>query len=298
VAAHLLEQSQGGAGVDGTMLTVRRSGSRILAEPTLTAIGVGTAVEQRHYDVIVMDDLATFEAAQSEVVMTRAKARRTALRSRLNDVAHSIEIGIGTHWTPTDIYVDWKKDPSVECCIRAAIEHGEPIWPERHPLKELLALQEEEGIGKILFSANYMNNPLNESFTALDWQEVRMYEFDHEAQAVVWVSSQVDEQLHARNSLSVLENANLYALYGRPICGMRLNQLYHHLRPAPEESEEELHARRMQRMLRRRDAEFEGSALWVRLDELAIRKQREHEQGRHTEPGADAQQRDGGPGDE
>jgi hypothetical protein len=59
-------------------LTVRRSGRKILAEPSITAIGVGTGLEQRHYDVIVMDDLATFEA---EVVMARAGAHASSNES-------------------------------------------------------------------------------------------------------------------------------------------------------------------------------------------------------------------------
>lgn len=145
-----------------TALTVRRR--KILPEPTITAIGVGTGVEGRHYDIIIIDDLACFDAALSEVTMNRAKMKRRSLRSRLNDPTRSIEIGVGTHWTPTDIYVEWKKDPDVSVMIRSAIENGEAIWPERHPLESLLAKQAEEGMGKVLFSANWMNNPLNAAF--------------------------------------------------------------------------------------------------------------------------------------
>lgn len=258
-------------------LTVRRSGRKILAEPSITAIGVGTGLEQRHYDVIIMDDLATFEAAQSEVIMERARARRKACRSRLNDLVTSIEIGVGTHWTPNDIYTDWRRDPDVEVCIRAAIEDGEPIWPERHPLEKLLALQAEEGMGKILFSANYMNNPLNSIFTALDWQEVRRFEFNELTGEISWEQSAVDLALLDRNNMAAIENANLYALYGRPVRGMTLDQFYTGFR-----EEEPSDAAQRQERIRARHERYmadleEGCQEWSRLAILWERKQREYE---------------------
>jgi hypothetical protein len=158
---------------DWTSSSITLPRGKIVGESTITAIGVGTNLHGRHYDVIIADDLATMKAAQSELVMEKAKFHRKALRSRLDSLEYSIELGIGTHWTPNDIYVEWQRDPSVLTMIRGAIEGGKPLWPERHSLKQLLALQAEEGMGKVLFSANYMNNPLNTAFTALDWEETR-----------------------------------------------------------------------------------------------------------------------------
>jgi hypothetical protein len=260
-------------------LTVRRSGRKILAEPSITAIGVGTGLEQRHYNLVIMDDLATFDAAQSEVIMERARQRRKACRSRLNDLVTGIEIGVGTHWTPTDIYTDWRRDPDVEVCIRAAIEDGEPIWPERHPLDKLLALQAEEGMGKILFSANYMNNPLNSIFTALDWQEVRRFEFDELAGTISWEQSEIDLKLLDRNNMASIENANLYALYGRPVRGMTLDQFYSGFRD-DEPEDAKARAERMRARQERYMSDLEeGCQEWVRLSVLWERKRREYEQG-------------------
>lgn len=253
--------------------TVRRSGQRILAEPTITAIGVGTALEQRHYDLIVMDDLATLEAAQSEVVMNYAKTRRKACRSRLDNLTHSIEIGVGTHWTSTDIYIDWRKDTSVEVCIRAAIEDEKPIWPEKHTLEELLALRQEEQMGTMLFSANYMNKPVNPGFTALDWEEVRSFSFDAERQELVWEENPVDAELLQRGSLAGLASANLYALHGRNFRGMTLEQLYRVTHDREPEDRAALHEKRLARLLHRRDLEDEGSAQWERLNFHYLRRQ-------------------------
>lgn len=260
-----------------SMFTVRRSGQRVLAEPTITAIGVTTGLEQRHYDLIVMDDLATLEAAQSETVMNYAKVRRKACRSRLDNLSHSIEIGVGTHWTSTDIYIDWRKDPSVQICIRAAIEDGQPIWPEKHSLEELLALRQEEQMGTALFSANYMNQPVNPGFTALDWEEVRSFSYDPAKRELVWEENPVDAELSQRNSLSGLGNANLYALHGRNFRGMSLEQLYHATHEREAEDSHAVHERRLSRLLRRRDAEEEGSAMWERLNFHYLRRQEQHD---------------------
>jgi len=225
------------------------------------------------HNCILMDDLATLEAAQSENVMNYAKTRRKACRSRLDSLRDSMEIGVGTHWTATDLYVDWKRDPSVEVCLRAAIEDELPIWPEKHPLEELLALQAEEQMGKVLFSANYMNQPLNPGFSALDWQEIRAFTYDPLDKMLAWNETLVDRELEQRNNIKGLVNANLYALHGRSFRGMPLSQLYRNHSDEPIETKEQRYERRLARVLRLRDLEDEGSATWARLNELAARRQ-------------------------
>jgi hypothetical protein len=96
---------------------------------------------------------------------------------------------------------------------------------------------------------------------------------------LTWEQSEVDLELLKRNSLSKLENAELFALYGRPIRGMKLEELYPNRRDwTPGESSQLRHERRMARMQRLIDQAEEGSATWVRLEEMRIRRQREWEQ--------------------
>jgi hypothetical protein len=251
-------------------ITVRRR--KILAEPSITAIGVGTALEQRHYDIIIVDDIACFEAAHSEIVMNRAKDRRKSLFSRLNDIARSIYVGIGTHWNSQDVYVEWKKDPTFAVIVRSAIENGVPIWPERHPLEELLHLQAEEGMGKVMFSANYMNNPLNAAFSALDWQEVRTYEirngfieFEKDAPDVTLV----DRMVAGRKFPSTYWTRR--SEFSR---GMPLDRLYPRNSPRDDETPEQAELRMLARLERKVSAASEGSNDWARLSEVFARQRK------------------------
>ena len=243
-----------------------------LAEPSITAIGVGTGVEQRHYDIIIMDDLATFEAALSEVTMNRAKMRRKALRSRLNDLTRSIEIGVGTHWTANDLYVEWKKDPSVSVMIRSAIENGVPIWPERHPLESLLALQAEEGMGKVLFSANYMNNPLNAAFSALDWQEVRTYGIKNGF--IEFSKDDSDTSLADRMVAGGKFPSTYWTRRSEFSRGISLDRLYPRNAPRDDESPGQAELRMLARLERKATVAQEGSSDWVRLTELFARQRK------------------------
>jgi len=247
-----------------------------IAEPSITAIGVGTALEQRHYDLIIIDDIACFEAAHSEVVMNRAKDRRKSLFSRLNDITRSIMVGIGTHWTSQDVYVEWKKDPSFSIVIRAAIEDGKAIWPERHPLDALLALQEEEGMGKVLFSANYMNNPLNASFSALDWAEVRPYEIKNGF--IVFDKDDADVRAADRMVAGGKFTSAYWTRRTEFQRGIGLDRLYPRKGWDDDESEEQHEQRLLARMERKVRAQDEGSATWVRLTELFARRREEAKQ--------------------
>jgi hypothetical protein len=240
---------------DWTSSSITLPRGKIVGESTITAIGVGTNLHGRHYDVIIADDLATMKAAQSELVMEKAKFHRKALRSRLDSLEYSIELGIGTHWTPNDIYVEWRRDPSVLTMIRGAIEGGKPLWPERHSLKQLLALQAEEGMGKVLFSANYMNNPLNTAFTALDWEETRGYWI--EGDNIVARLDARDEFLEASTSLSQLERVS--HLHGESLRGVRLDHIYKDGRRFSEEELAEIDMRRAIRFQRKLQTAEEGS---------------------------------------
>lgn len=253
-------------------ITVRRK--RIgIAEPSITAIGVGTALEQRHYDIIDIDDIACFEAALSEVVMNRAKLRRKALFSRLNDPMRSIMIGIGTHWTSNDVYVEWKHDSSFAVMIRSAIEDGKPIWPERHPLESLLHLQEEEGMGKVLFSANYMNNPLNASFSAMDWGEVRSYRI--EGNFIVFDKDDADVRAADRMVAGGKFTSAYWTRRTEFQRGISLDRLYPRKDWGDDESEEQREMRLLARLERKLLTAQEGSATWTRLNEMYGRRRNE-----------------------
>ena len=90
---------------------------------------------------------------------------------------------------------------------------------------------------------------------------------------LAWNETLVDRELEQRNNIKGLVNANLYALHGRSFRGMPLSQLYRNHSDEPIETKEQRYERRLARVLRQRDREDEGSATWMRLNELAARRQ-------------------------
>ncbi len=257
-------------------ITVKRK--KIVPEPSVTAIGVGTKLHGRHYDIIVADDIATMEAAQSEIVMERARMHRKGLLSRLNDPNESLELGIGTHWTANDIYVEWRKDPAVEVIVRSAIENGVPIWPERHSLDSLLALQKKESMGSVLFSANYMNNPLNSAFSALDWGEIRM--FHVERGYLIFDTAPADQSFANALAIPAHEQIRRWHLEGN-LRGKPLSSLFPIKSSELEETPEQLERRKLRVLQRKLAVAAEGSATWVRMNELVARQRARLQEERH-----------------
>lgn len=150
----------------------RFGGDMDYPEPSIRPIGVGGAIAGYHGDVQIKDDLVTLNAANSPAIMETAKEWHRASRPLFDDPDTGLEFILGTHWAIGDLYDDIKKDPSVECVVRAAIEDGLPIFPERLPLEVLNQLQKELGT---LFPLLYMNSAADSSLTDFDSSQLRYY---------------------------------------------------------------------------------------------------------------------------
>lgn len=155
----------------------------VRAEPTVTAIGAETGVMGRHYDIRILDDLAGLKAGQSMDVMERARRTMRALRTRYREAEFSLELTVGTHQSPDDIYTERMKDASVEVMKRAIIEDDKPLWPERWTMEAIDKVFKETD--SVEWAHFYMNEPASSKFTALDWKTLREYRRDGDLLAFV-----------------------------------------------------------------------------------------------------------------
>ena len=147
------------------------------ADPHIRVIGVGGAITGAHPSVLIKDDLISKEAANSPVVMQTAieyhKTSR-ALLSPNEDIG--LEFIIGTKWAVADLYDDIiKNDPTVEVCVRAIVEFGQPIWPEKKTLADVEALKKEHGA---MFWLLYMNSAADPELTDFHEQHLRAYRIE------------------------------------------------------------------------------------------------------------------------
>lgn len=173
-------------------------------ESSLEALGVGGAVTGRHYDVMLKDDLISFAAANSPIVMQEASLWHQASRSLLDQPDTGLEVIIGTHWSVADIYeVIQGTDPSVDCWVRGAVEDGKPIFPELFSLETLARLEQELGSG--LFALLYMNTAVDPSLTDFKPGDFRMWR--REGEDLVFEEDERDVLRRAKGKLSTFDEA-------------------------------------------------------------------------------------------
>ena len=142
-------------------------------ESTVEVIGVGGAVVSRHYTRIKLDDLVGKEASESTEVMRKTIDWYQYCESLLVEPKDKIDL-YGTRWTYNDLYA-WaeKNEEDLDVFFRAAVEDGEPIWPERFNMYELDRLRRKYGSFK--YSCQYLNSPYDPEVTSFDPSWLRFY---------------------------------------------------------------------------------------------------------------------------
>jgi len=149
-----------------------------LPDPTIRGIGVGGAITGAHPRILIKDDLATRDAANSAAVMQDAIQWHVTSRALINK-PECLEFMTTTRWAA----YDWARfimdsDKSVDVMLRSGIEHGTPIYPEGgFTLAKFDQLRSEFGV---LFPFLYLNTAIGAGITAFDMAEVRQYVLEGE----------------------------------------------------------------------------------------------------------------------
>jgi len=136
-------------------------------EGTYDFIGVGGALQSRHYSDIVEDDVVGKEALESELVMAKTHDYHKLLIGAFESYRDAAWTVVNNRWAPNDLS-GWirshQKDFFIEshsalggCCP----EHpaGVPIFPEEFSLQTLSEIRETQG--PYFFSHQYLNLPVN-----------------------------------------------------------------------------------------------------------------------------------------
>ena len=119
-------------------------------DPSVIALGLFGPVLGARLDLVVADDLVTFENSLTQT--QRAKVSgwfRSTLVGRV--VADGKILCVGTPWHPDDVLGELER--SGEYVVRrdpALTENGEPLWPEVWPMERLEQRRRE--VGEIEFS--------------------------------------------------------------------------------------------------------------------------------------------------
>jgi hypothetical protein len=148
-------------------------------DPTIRAVGVGGAITGARPNVLIKDDLVSFKAANSEVVMDEAIEWHRVSRALLDKYEiesglQSLEFIIGTRWAVYDLYSEIiDHDPSVEVNderFHRIIRDGKILWHEKYTMEDIDQLRQEYGA---MFYLLYLNSAADPELTDFDMELVR-----------------------------------------------------------------------------------------------------------------------------
>lgn len=153
----------------------------------LVARGEGSSIrginrKHKRPDLIFFDDAQTKECDDSEVESLKFRKRFVATMKIISPRGNRLIIYVGNMYSENCMLFQLKKSASWISLITGAIkENGEPLWPELHPLEELMEsyihdceLGEEE-----VWFAEVMNDPVSK-VTSLINDSLPKYEQDEE----------------------------------------------------------------------------------------------------------------------
>lgn len=159
-------------------------------ENTFDAIGAGSAVVSRHYDIINPDDLIAEDAAYSPTEMAHIIEWATGLESLfVPPVDEKLMDITGTFWRTDDVYAflekyfgrDKEKIPTgpysyqrgeLAVFRRGAIEDGKSIFPEALSIEYLSRLRE---MNPERYAAQYANDPFSSDTAYFQASYLRYY---------------------------------------------------------------------------------------------------------------------------
>lgn len=172
----------------------RTAAGRGQGEGTFDFIGVGAALQSRHYNKCVQDDLVGREARKSAIVMQDTIDYHQILVGATdsdpdNPGRDFDEIVVGNRWSADDLnshirkeepYFSWTTHSALGGCC-ALHPFGEPIFPEGFTKEKLLRWKRR--LGTYHFSCQFLNYPIDPSRAKINLGDLRYFNFERDYSA-------------------------------------------------------------------------------------------------------------------
>lgn len=173
---------------DESFHQMRTRAGKIQGEGTFDFIGVGSALQSRHYDMIVQDDLVGRAAFESDLTMQKTIEYHQllvgAFDAAIDDGGRdNDEIIVGNRWSYKDLnsyirsneqYFNFTTHSALGGCC-ALHPFGIPIFPEAFNLEKLARYKKR--LGSYLFSCQYLNVPINPAEVKFQLKDLRRFSF-------------------------------------------------------------------------------------------------------------------------
>jgi phage terminase large subunit-like protein len=171
---------------DFTKTHKRSAGHTPQGEGTYDYLGVGSALQSRHYDRAIQDDLVGFDAIKSEVIMQGIIDYHKLLVGAFDSdgTADNDELVVGNRWSHIDLnswirenetYFRFSTHSAIGgCCDKHP--YGQFIFPEEFNYAKLARW--ERRLGKYLFSCQFYNKPTQPEAVAFTEKMLRYYRIE------------------------------------------------------------------------------------------------------------------------
>jgi hypothetical protein len=166
----------------------RSDSGSVQGEGTYDFIGVGGALQSRHYDGIIQDDLVGKTAIESEIEMEKTIEYHKLLVGAFDSEADSSgrendELIVGNRWAWNDLnswvranetYFNFTTHSALGGCCKLH-PYGTSIFPEAFSIEKLEKWKKR--LGTYHFSCQFLNMPINPAELKLNKKDLRYYEF-------------------------------------------------------------------------------------------------------------------------
>jgi hypothetical protein len=166
----------------------RTPSGRQHGEGTFDLIGVGGALQSRHYDILIQDDLVGKKALNSEAHMNATIEYHQLLVGAMdaavgNGGRDNDEIVVGNRWSYKDLnshirtnetYFNFVTHSALGGCCKLH-PYGKPIFPEAFSVEKLARWRQR--LGTYLFSCQFLNFPINPEQCKFEMKDLRYFRF-------------------------------------------------------------------------------------------------------------------------
>jgi hypothetical protein len=163
-------------------------GSRGHGEGTFDFLGVGGALQSRHYDgMIVEDDLIGRKAVESSSIMEKTIEYHQLLAGAFeneSNIFENDELVVGNRWAYTDLnsyikehepWFNFSTHSALGGCCSLHIPDA-PLFPEEFSFEKLLKIRDR--LGNYLFSCQFLNNPAAPENADFKESDLRHFEME------------------------------------------------------------------------------------------------------------------------
>jgi hypothetical protein len=159
-------------------------------EGTFDLLGVGAALQSRHYDLAIQDDLVGKDALNSEPVMKSTIEYHQLLPGAMDSAPFDPnrdfdEIIVGNRWSHKDLnshvrenesYFNFTTHSALGGCCKLH-PFGIPIFPEEFSIEKLLRWKKR--FGTYFFTCQFLNSPIDPSKAKFKLGDFRYFHFEN-----------------------------------------------------------------------------------------------------------------------